>query len=674
MSPVAGFHLHLYQPPREDPWLGRVTNEWSAWPYRDWNERITDECYRALIAVAVATDNEGDVEIVEPLPISAFDIAPTLHQWLARESPDVDQAVRFEAGGAPDGARSVAMASPLVHAIVPLASTADKERLVAWGLADYVRRFGEEPLGMWLPETAVDLATLEVLASHGVQYTILMPSQAVRVRELGGEWRKVDGNSLDTSRVYLVRLGGDRTINVVFGHRGLSQRVAFGDLLGDGVRLADEMASALNDGDGVVLLVADGETYGHHHRFGDVGLAWALRRLREQYGVETALGPWLAAHDPTDEVELAPVSAWSCAHGVERWRSDCGCVTGGRPGWRQTWRKPLRESLDWLREELGRAADERLAALVDSPEETVLGYGVALAGASSPGSFVAAHASRRLDEEETTTVLELCEIHRHLLYSFTSCAWFFADPADLETAIVLRHAAVALEIARDTLGLDLESAFLDRLALVHSNRPGLDGRAIWRRASEPYRMDAPQIAAGFAAERAACGDEARTSRGNWRAEFAEPRGEDEVSVINVITGRRRTYTTRVVRVGALGVHVIVNDGASTREFDLVDLGIDVVATTATAWLVAPGSTDYERALHSLTAALLTRPASRDDVEALLALAGAARCATPASEASIRRAILAVVGGSASGDHFDLLAPLAHALGLDRLIARSLPSS
>jgi alpha-amylase/alpha-mannosidase (GH57 family) len=669
MSPIAGFHLHLYQPPREDPWLGRVTNEWSAWPYRDWNERITDECYRALVAVAVATDNEGDVELVEPLPLSAFDIAPTLHRWLARESPDVDQAVRFEAGGAPDGASSVAMAAPLVHAILPLASATDKERLVAWGLADYVRRFGELPLGMWLPETAVDLATLEVLAGRGVRYTILMPSQAARVREPGGEWRTVDGDSLDTSRAYLVRLGGDRTIKVVFGHRDLSQRVAFGDLLGDGVRLADEMADALGDDDGVVLLVADGETYGHHHRFGDVGLAWALRRLREHYGVETALGPWLAGHEPTHEVELAPVSAWSCAHGVERWRADCGCVTGGRPGWRQTWRKPLRESLDWLRDELGRAADERLAQLVDSPDATVLAYGVALAGASSPEAFVAVHASRGLSHEETTTVLELCEIHRHLLYSFTSCAWFFADPGDLETAIVLRHAAAALEIARDTLGLDLEPTFLERLALVHSNRPGLDGRALWRRANEPYRMDGPQIAAGFAAERAACGDEARSSRGNWRAEF-EVRDEGAISVVNVLTGRRRSYTTRAVRVGALGVRVIVNDGVSTREFDLVDLGLDVVARMGTAWLVGPGSTDYERALHLLTAALLTRSASRDDVETLLALASAARCATPASEASIRRAVLAVAGGSPSRAHFDLLAPLARAVGLDRSLARS----
>jgi hypothetical protein len=672
MPPVAGFHLHLYQPPREDPWLGLVTNEWSAWPYHDWNERITDECYRALVAVALATGDDSDVELVEPLSQSIFDVAPTLHRWLARESPDVDRALAFQATHAPGGASAVAMAAPLVHAILPLASEVDCDRLVAWGIADYTARFGEAPRGLWLPETAVDRRTLDALARHGIEFTILMATQAVRVRELGGEWRSVNADSLDTSLVYRVTLEGGRAINVVFGHRDLSQRVAFGELLADGAALADEMAGALGGDDGVVLLVADGETYGHHHRFGDLGLAWALRRLREDHHVETALGPWLDRHEATHEVELAVASAWSCAHGVERWRSDCGCVTGGRPGWRQTWRAPLRDALDWLRENLGRAVDERLAELVDSPEATLLAYGEVLAGATSNEEFVAARAARALDEDETVTVLELCEVHRHLLYSFTSCAWFFADPADIETSIVLRHAAVALESARRVLGLDLEPPFLQRLAAVHSNLPGFDGRVLWRRACEPYRFDEEQIAAGFAAEHLARGEDARADRGDWRADVAplDDAGGAVVDLANLRTGRRRSFTTRVTRVGALGVRVCVEGATAAREFDMVDLGLDVVARVATAWLVGPSSTDFEGALRLVVAEFLTRPVTRDDVEVLLALAGAPRCVTPSGEASIRRAILAAVGGSDTSGDLELLSELTGAVGLSQALTRS----
>ncbi len=672
MSPVAGFHLHLYQPPREDPWLGLVTNEWSAWPYHDWNERITDECYRALLAVALATDEEGDVELVEPLPQSVFDVGPTLHRWFVRESPDVDRALAHQVTHAPGGASAVAMAAPFVHAILPLASAVDRERLVAWGIADYTARFGEAPRGLWLPETAVDLATLDALARHGVEFTILMATQAVRVRELGGEWVSVNAESLDTSLVYAVPLEEGRSIKVVFGHRDLSQRVAFGQLLSDGTTLADEMAEALGGDDGAVLLVADGETYGHHHRFGDLGLAWALRRLREHYHVETALGPWLATREATHEVELAAVSAWSCAHGVERWRSDCGCVTGSRPGWRQAWRAPLRDSLDWLRDNLGRAVDERLAELVESPASTLLDYGEALTGAVTLAAFVAAHARRTLDEDETATVLDLCEVQRHLLYSFTSCAWFFADPAEIETSIVLRHAAVALETVRRVLGVDLEPAFLERFAAVHSNRPGLDGRVLWRRACDPYRYDAAQIAAGFAGEHFARGADARSARGSWRAEVAVGADGDgvEVTLVNARTGRRQSFLARTERRGPLGLRVGVEEGGATREFGLIDLGLDVVARVATAWFVGPASSDFEGALHLLVADLLTRAADRDDVEVLLALAGAPRCVTPPGEASIRRAVLAVAGSSENRADLALLAPLAAAVGLDRAIARS----
>ncbi len=670
MSPIAGFHLHLYQPPREDPWLGLVANEWSAWPYHDWNERIAAECYRAMIAVALPLGENGETELVEPLTQSSVDVGPTLHHWLERHSPDVERALGYQVRHAISGPSAVAIAAPLVHAILPLANAKDRDRLIAWGIADYAHRFGTSPLGMWLPETAVDLTTLESIARQGIRYTVLMPTQAVRVREPGGDWRPVDAHSLDTSRAYLVQLGEGETITVVFGHADLSQRVAFGDLIDDGTELADIMARELHDRDGVVLLVADGETYGHHHRFGDLGLAWALRRLQRHHKLETTLGEWLATTEPTWEVELADVSAWSCAHGVERWRSDCGCVTGEQPGWRQGWRAPLREALDWLRETLGGAVDAELARHLRSVDDALLDYGRVLSGELEPHEFVTTHAHRPLDADETSRVLELCEVHRNLLYSFTSCAWFFADPAEIETSIVLRYAAVAMEIGSRALDVDLEAGFLEHLAKVRSNRPGVEGRTLWRRACDAYRFDEALVVAGFAAELFASNGTARTVRGFWRMR-AEPVDDDpdarRIVLTNTLTLRQSRYLTRVERLGELGAEIHVNDANSFRKIALGELGNDVVARVACSWLTGPGSENYESALDLLVARLLEQPAGSDEATVLVALASAPRYVTPIAEASIRRALTALVGQAISRSDIDLLAPLARAVGLSGIV-------
>jgi len=678
MAPVAGFFLHFYQPPRENPWLGLVPNEWGAWPFRDWNERITEECYRAMIAVVLPRDDDGGTELLEPLTRSGFDIGPTLHRWLERRAPDVDRALAHQVTHAAAPASSLAIAAPFVHAILPLAHARDRDRLVAWGIADYVRRFGEAPRGMWLPETGVDLETLEALARQGIEFTILMPTQAVQVRDPDGEWHHVDQHSLDTSRPYMVRLGEGRTITVVFGHGDLSQRVAFDGLIDDGDRLADTMVGALStEGDGAVLLVADGETYGHHHRFGDLGLASVVRRIQRHYGIETSLGEWLRTQEPTLEVELAAVSAWSCAHGVERWRSECGCVTGGQDGWRQEWRKPLREALDWLRDALSDAIDAELARYVGSPDDTLRDYGGVLAGALGPGQFVEDHAVSPLDAEATSTVLELCEIYRNLLCCFTSCAWFFADPAEIETTISLRYAAVAIEHGARTLGLDLEPEFTRRLRDVHSNHEGVDGAVLWRRASERYRFDEGLIAAGFAAEHLAAEHRARRERGSWHVEIESSLAGDEentllMALTHTPTLRRRVFLTRTERTGPLSARVQVRsvENEAWVTFDLGDLGADVVARVATSWLVEPGSSDYEAALNLLVAELLAQRVGGDDAAVLVALAGAHRCVTPAGEVSIRRALLALTSQGDQAVDLEILAPLARAVGLADLVGGS----
>jgi len=659
---AAGFHLHFYQPPRENPWLGLPSRELSAWPFHDWNERITAECYRAMIAVELA-GADGRAELYEPLARSSVDVGPTLHHWLDRYAPDVGDALRDQVIRAAGGAPAHVLAAPLVHAIVPLARPEDQVRLVAWGIADYAQRYGVAPRGMWLPETAVDLATLEVLAAQGIEFTVLTAHQAVGVRAPGGAWEPVDERTLDTSRAYLVRLPSGASITVVFGQSDLSQRVAFGGLIADGVHLADVMAEAARATDGIVLVVADGETYGHHHHFGDLGMCWALRRLEREHGVATSLGDWLADQTPTWEVELAAVSAWSCAHGVERWRADCGCVTGERPGWTLAWRAPLREALDWLRATLGERIDEELARWVRSPDAALADYGRVIAGTISPAAFVAEHAAVWVDSEATEAVLELCEAYRNLLYSFTSCAWFFADPGEIETAIVLRYAAIAIETVRRRLGEDLEAAFVERLAAVRSVTHAIAGEALWRRAVEGSRTGDERVAAAAAVEHVGCARLGRSSRGHYDLDVEVRDGALVVTTTHRPTTRRRTFEFDVHREGQFAWRVVNATGGARDEFTLADFGEDVVARLAMSALGGEGSEDVDLALTELAAQLLARRATPEDERVLVSLAGAARIVSPIGETAVRRALLAIGATRESGELSVALTELAAVLGL-----------
>lgn len=681
MSRVAGFHYHFYQPPREDPWTGLFNHEWSAWPYHDWNERIAAECYRAMVAVALP-DEDGTTSLFEPLTQSSFDLGPTLHHWLAHYAPDVETALQAEVRAAPGGAAQVVVAAPLVHAIVPLATPIDQERLVAWGIDDFRARYGAEPVGMWLPETGVDLASLEVLARHGITYTLLMPTQAARVRPVGGSWGDVTPDTLDTSRAYVVALPSGARMTVVFGHYDLSHRIAFGDLLADGNALAATMAQTLGVGvgvgvgegeggdedqdeaDRVVLIVADGETYGHHHRFGDIGVAWATRMLQEKYELSTTLGQWLENIEPTDEVQLHEVSAWSCAHGVERWRSACGCVTGESPGFDLEWRAPLRAALDWLRATAGAALDWELGHHVSDSDAALLDYGKVIAGEWAASDFLGRHQSRDLNDDERSRVLEICEAHRNLMYSFTSCAWFFADPGEIETSIVLRYAALALELTRRATGRDFETSFVERLADVRSAAHQVAGEALWRRACEGFRTDEVQIAAGAAAEFATCGRFARTQRGTWGIECArDDAGGVRVTLENSLTLRKFTFLTNISQGEGLALHVDISDMTMWRRVDLERLGADVVARVAMSRLVGPGASDVEGALSLLASDLLRRDATRDDEVSLRALASASRFVTPVGEAALRRALWAIAARDAPDVDRSGLGALAAAVGV-----------
>ena len=466
-------HGHFYQPPRENPWSGRVERQESAQPYHDWNDRITAECY-APNAQARILDKRGRLLATQNnYARISFDFGPTLLSWLQAEAPQVYAAVL-----AADRSAQGAMAQAFSHMILPLANARDRATQVIWGSRDFVHRFGREPTGMWLPETAVNLATLEDLATAGIQFTILAPRQARRVRRFGSrQWQDVAGGRVDARFPYEIRLPSERRIAVFFYDAAIAQDVAFGGLLHDGHRLATRLAEvggSRRREPQLISVATDGESYGHHHRFGEMALASALRSLIAR--PEVALSNYrafLATHPPVREVEIVENSSWSCVHGLERWRSDCGCNSGGRPGWHQAWRAPLRAALDWLRDQLAPAYQHAAAQLLWNAWSARNDF-IELVLDESPkvaAAFLARHARYPLNAREQERVWSLLQVQRHAMLMYTSCGWFFDDVSGIETAQILSYAAHAIDLAAAALDLSLESEFARRLEAAPSNDP-----------------------------------------------------------------------------------------------------------------------------------------------------------------------------------------------------------
>jgi alpha-amylase/alpha-mannosidase (GH57 family) len=460
-------HGHFYQPPRENPWLEAIELQDSAYPYHDWNERITAECY-APNAASRILDREGRIErIVNNYTRISFNFGPTLLAWMEERKPEVYRSileadelsrVRFSGHGS-------ALAQPYHHLILPLANSRDKRTQILWGLADFERRFGRKAEGAWLPEAAVDLESLDILAAEGILFTILEPGQAA--------------TQIDTTIPYKVRLPSGRSISVFFYDGATSRAVAFEGLLDSGERFASRLVSRFPDGEGdrLVHIATDGETYGHHHRYGEMALTYALHHV-EANGLArlTNYGEYLATHPPEHEVEIVENTSWSCAHGVERWRSDCGCQTGGPDGWNQAWRAPLREALDWLRDQLAPRFEAEAGRFFDDPWAARDRY---LSPGGRPGLPVRA--------------LELLEMQRHAMLMYTSCGWFFNDLAGIETIQVLQYAGRAVQLARD----GVEQGFLSRLEKARSN-DGQSGRDLYEKHVRPAMVDLPQVAVHYA--------------------------------------------------------------------------------------------------------------------------------------------------------------------------------
>ncbi len=502
-------HGHFYQPPRENPWLEAIEQQDSAYPYHDWNERITAECYAPNAHSRILDDANRIEKMANNYAKISFDFGPTLLSWLEAHAPDVYGAI-LEADRESQknfSGHGSALAQVYNHMIMPLANSRDKYTQVLWGIRDFEHRFGRKPEGMWLPETAVDLESLRIMADLGIRFTILAPHQAKRVRTMGSRaWRDVGGASIDPTMAYELRLSSGRKIALFFYDAIISRGVAFEGLLTRGEDFSHRLLAgfpAQREWPQLVHIATDGESYGHHHRFGDMALVYALNFIESNHLARlTNYGAYLERSPPTCQVEIFENSSWSCAHGIERWRSDCGCNSRSHPEWNQAWRAQLRSSLDWLRdtvatryyEEMGRdflqdpwaARNDYIGFVLDRSEKNLQ-------------RFLEWHAVRPLSEPERVAVLKLLELQRYAMLMYTSCAWFFDDLSGIETVQILQYAGRAVQLSQELFGDALESQFIERLGAAQSNIPDHgNGRRIYEKFVKSARADWKRVGAHYA--------------------------------------------------------------------------------------------------------------------------------------------------------------------------------
>ncbi|HEY3103860.1 MAG TPA: DUF3536 domain-containing protein [Pyrinomonadaceae bacterium] len=517
--PFLIIHGHFYQPPRESPWTGIIEEQPSAAPFHDWNERIHSECYKPNAFAVISDPATGEPRTINNYENISFNFGPTLLSWLEQNHRDTYERViaADRASVEKHGGHGNAIAQAYGHAILPLCNERDLRTQIRWGLADFRFRFGREPEAMWLPETACNDRVMQALIDEGLRFVILAPHQAARVRtandsdgiEAAGrmpanpdssgqdacapEWQ-VNENTIDTSIAYRYAQRDDakRSIAVFFYNGAISRAISFEGLLRSSRDMVDAFDQSVKSQD-MINVATDGETYGHHFKFGDLCLAHALTEEAPARGFTvTNYGAYLDQHPPEYEVEInsAPKgegTSWSCPHGVERWIRDCGCHTGGDPGWNQKWRAPLRLALDFLRDENVGHFEATRGELFTFPwlarDDSI---SLILDPHASREEFLYEHAGRWLSSDEQLRALTHLELQRMLLLMYTSCGWFFNDISGIETLQILKYAARAIDLMGQLNLPSVRDGFLEILSEARSNRPEMGtGADIYRQLVEP---------------------------------------------------------------------------------------------------------------------------------------------------------------------------------------------
>ena len=499
-------HGHFYQPPRENPWLEAIELQDSALPFHDWNERVNLECYNPNSASRIVDDKNKVLDIVNNYSLMSYNFGPTLLSWMEKHAPktyeriikaDVVSRVQFSGHGN-------AIAQVYNHMIMPLANRRDKETQVRWGIRDFEYRFGRMPEGMWLAETAVDDETLEVLADNGIKFTILSPYQSLKYRKMGDkEWTDAGWGNIDPAKPYryFIKNNPKKFVDLFFYDGAISKSVAFDNILQDGnkfvARLKEGISSSRNYPQ-LIHIGTDGESYGHHTKFGDMALAYVLRVKAQEEGFTiTNYGEYLEKYGVHDEVDIKQASSWSCFHGVGRWKEDCGCSTGGQPSWNQRWRKPLRDALDYLRDNLielyekhGKkfftkdswdVRNEYINVILDRSELSIK-------------NFLKNNLKPECDDDDKVAAMKLLEMQRQAMLMYTSCGWFFADISGIETTQIMKYAARAMQLAASFTEKDYETEFINILANAQSNIKEFGtGADIYRKFVKPSVVTIKQI-------------------------------------------------------------------------------------------------------------------------------------------------------------------------------------
>ncbi len=500
-------HGHFYQPPRENPWLEAIELQDSALPFHDWNERICTECYNPNSVSRIVDNRNKILDIVNNYEHMSFNFGPTLLSWMEEFAPLTYERIikaDIESISEHDG-HGNAIAQVYNHMIMPLANEHDKQTQVKWGIRDFEYRFGRKPEGMWLAETAVDDDTLRVLADNGIKFTILSPYQALKIKKFSDkEWQDVSWGNIDPARTYkyIIKSDPKKSINLFFYDGAISRSVAFDELLKDGnkfIRRLKEGVSQDRQYPQLINIATDGESYGHHTKFGDMALSYVLKIKAESEGfIITNYAQYLEKYPSEYEADIKQASSWSCFHGVGRWCEDCGCSTGGHPGWNQKWRKPLRNALDYLRDELAKIFEsEGIKYFNKSPWDVRNEYIDVILNRSYSNikRFQKEHFKTDLTETEKVKGMELLEIQRQAMLMYTSCGWFFSEISGIETVQIMKYAARAMQLAANFSTENYEEKFKQILSEAKSNISEFGtGKDIYEKFVKPSVVSAKEIA------------------------------------------------------------------------------------------------------------------------------------------------------------------------------------
>ena len=502
-------HGHFYQPPRENPWLEEVELQDSAYPFHDWNMRINEECYRQNAASRILGSDRKIIDIVNNYSNISFNFGPTLFSWLESHAPDVYERIleadrksieRFSGHGS-------AIAQAYNHIILPLANTRDKHSQVLWGIQDFEHRFRRKPEGMWLPETAVNIETLEVLAEHEIRFTILSPSQARKVRKIGvGRWTDVTQKNLDTTMPYVCFLPSGKSVVLFFYNGAVANDVAYGGLLHSGKDFADRLMQSFTNNNNPAQLVhiaTDGESFGHHHRYGDMALAYCLHYIKtNNLAKVTVYSEYLEKFPPTHEVQINENTSWSCAHGIERWRSNCGCSMEKSTSGKQQWRGPLRNVMDWLRDRCIEKYEKEMEKYCPDPWQVRDDYIKVILDRTEDNvnDFIEVNTHGNVSlQEDKVRFLKLLEMQRMAMLMFSSDGWFFDTITGIEAIQVLEYAARAMQLYHEIAKIDILDDF--KAIIVNAPASGTNinnGRDVYVKYVEPVRIDLNRVAAHLA--------------------------------------------------------------------------------------------------------------------------------------------------------------------------------